>query len=140
MSKRFAVLMGVIACALLLSAPTFAAQETDISGEWVLTMNMPMGGGRTFTGTLTLEVADGEITGTYQREGAENASEVTGKIEGDEITFTMAGMGGGRRPGGGGGGGGARQITFTGKVEGEGMSGTVSFGRGEGTWTAERPE
>lgn len=140
MWRNTAVVLGAIACALLVSMPALAAQEADVSGEWVLTMTTPMGGGRTITGALTLEVEDGEITGTFLREGAEQPSEITGSVEGSEISFTMTGMGARRGRGPGGGRGGGFQLTFTGTVEGEVMSGTVELPRATGEWTAERPE
>ncbi|MCS5703421.1 MAG: hypothetical protein NZ847_12515, partial [Acidobacteria bacterium] len=66
-------------------------------------------------------------------EGQENSSELTGTIDGNNITLNM-------RMGGGGGGRGGR--AWEGVVDGNTMSGEISFGgRGGGggmaiTWTA----
>lgn len=131
------------ACALAGIALPAQAQDADVSGAWILSFELGggrRGGGGPVTGTLTLEVDGGAITGTFQREGQENAADVTGTIEGNSITFRLAGMGG-RRGGGGGGGQRGGGPTFTGTVEGETMSGEVSFGnRGATEWSARRPE
>jgi hypothetical protein len=130
---------GILFCALFAGVAAVAAQDADVAGEWSLTFTIPMRD-RTVQGKLTLEVDGQDLKGTFQREGADTSSEVTGKIDGSSISFSMAGMGG--RPGGGGppgGGRGGMQITFEGTVEGDTMAGEFQVGqRGSGDWSAER--
>lgn len=138
MSKKPAMLLGAVACALIVGSWSMAAQEVDVAGTWNLTFTSPMRD-RTVQGVLTLEVDGQDLKGTFQRQDSDAPSEVTGKIEGSSISFTMAGMGG--RPGGAppGGGRGAMQITFEGTVAGDAMAGQFHVGdRGSGDWSAER--
>ena len=142
MSKRLGLLAGMAVCVLLVGSVALAEQDADVAGAWALTLTIPMGEGRTIEGTLTFEVDGQDLKGTFQRAGSDTSSEVTGKIEGSSINFSMTGMGG--RPGGGGGRpdgsrGGGRQITFEGTVEGDAMSGEFQLGeRGSGDWSAKR--
>jgi hypothetical protein len=139
MSKRLGLLAGMAVCLLLVGSVAVAEQDADVAGAWTLTLTIPMRDGRTVEGTLTFEVDGQDLKGTFQRAGGDTSSEVTGKIEGSAISFTMAGMGG--RPGGGGGGGrgGGMQFIFAGTVDGDAMSGEFEIGdRGSGDWSAKR--
>lgn len=147
MSRRLGMLGISVACALLLLPTAGAAQE--VAGAWAMTINLPMGGGRTVNGTLTLQVDGTSLSGTWQAEGSEQTQEVTGTIEGSAVNFSWTGGLGGRRGGGRRGGGGGRRgggrggltLAFTGTVADETMSGTVALGDfGEGEWSAKRPE
>ncbi len=143
MSKRLGLLAGMAVCALLVGSVAVAEQDADVAGAWALTLTIPRGEGRTVEGTLTFEVDGQDLKGTFQRAGGDNSTEVTGKVEGSSISFSMTGMGG--RPGGGGGGrpgggrGGGMQFIFAGTVDGDAMSGEFEIGdRGSGNWAAKR--
>jgi hypothetical protein len=134
--KRLSALLAAGAVAAALAVPA-GAQTISIAGEWTLTRQAGPGGGaggrggqrpatkmviqqegNTFTGTLTMPFGEAPI-----QEGAINGNEISFKvsIETPRGTFEM---------------------TYTGKVEGDTMSGTVSGrgGRGGGEWTAKKVE
>ncbi len=147
MSKKLGFLMGIAVAVLLVGSTAMAEQDADVEGVWTLTLTIPMREGRTVTGALTLEVDGQDLKGTFQREGGDTSTEVTGKIEDSAISFTMVGMGG--RPGGGGrppgsappggGRGGGMPFVFAGTVDGDAMSGEFEIGdRGSGDWSAKR--
>jgi hypothetical protein len=148
MSKKLGLMVGIVVAVLLAGSIAVARQNADVAGAWALTLTIPMREGRTVTGTLTFEVDGQDLKGTFEREGGDTSTEVTGKIEGTSINFTMVGMGGrpggggGRPPGGappGGGRGGGMQFIFAGTVDGDTMSGEFEIGdRGSGDWSAER--
>ena len=141
MLKRSGLLAGMAVCVLLVGSVALAGQDADVAGEWNLTFTIPMREGRTVEGTLSFEVDGQDLKGTFQRAGGDTSSDVTGKIEGSSISFTM--VGGGGRPGGGGppggGRGGGMQFIFTGTVDGDAMSGEFEIGdRGSGDWSAKK--
>jgi hypothetical protein len=136
--KKLHMLAAVALCPMLLGSVVVVAQDNALAGAWNLTFTVPMRN-RTVQGVLTLEVDGHDLKGTFQREGSDTSSEVTGKIEGSSISFSMTGMR--RGPGGGGppGRGGGVQMTFAGTVEGDTMAGEFQVGdRGSGEWSAER--
>ena len=140
MQKRLVKFSLITSLAILLALPTvgLAVQNANVAGKWLLTISTPRGDS---TITLNIEQDGSTLTGTSLREGQENSSELTGTIDGNNITLNMrmGGGGGGRGGGGRGGGGGGR--AWEGVVDGNTMSGEISFGgRGGGgmaiTWTA----
>ena len=140
MQKRLVKFSLITSLAILLALPTvgLAVQNANVAGKWLLTISTPRGDS---TITLNIEQDGSTLTGTSLREGQENSSELTGTIDGNNITLNMRmGGGGGGRGGGGRGGGGGR--AWEGVVDGNTMSGEISFGgRGGGggmaiTWTA----
>ncbi len=143
MQKHLVKFSLITSLAILLALPTvgLAVQNANVAGKWLLTISTPRGDS---TITLNIEQDGSTLTGTSLREGQENSSELTGTIDGNNITLNMGGGGGGRggggRGGGGRGGGGGR--AWEGVVDGNTMSGEISFGgRGGGggmaiTWTA----
>ena len=145
MQKRLVKFSLITSLAILLALPTvgLAVQNANVAGKWLLTISTPRGDS---TITLNIEQDGSTLTGTSLREGQENSSELTGTIDGNNITLNMrmggggGGRGGGGRGGGGRGGGGGR--AWEGVVDGNTMSGEISFGgRGGGggmaiTWTA----
>ncbi len=145
MQKHLVKFSLITSLAILLALPTvgLAVQNANVAGKWLLTISTPRGDS---TITLNIEQDGSTLTGTSLREGQENSSELTGTIDGNNITLNMrmggggGGRGGGGRGGGGRGGGGGR--AWEGVVDGNTMSGEISFGgRGGGggmaiTWTA----
>ena len=138
MQKHLVKFSLITSLAILLALPTvgLAVQNANVAGKWLLTISTPRGDS---TITLNIEQDGSTLTGTSLREGQENSSELTGTIDGNNITLNMGGGGGGRGGGGRGGGGGR---AWEGVVDGNTMSGEISFGgRGGGggmaiTWTA----
>jgi len=144
MKKRLGLFLGFTAAVLMAGSAAYAIQNADVTGEWILTMTLPDGSERVSTLNLTQEGT--AITGTSLREGQEEPGEVTGTVDGNNVTLNIAGGGRGGRGGGGGGaaggggrGGGRAPRPYTGTVDGDTMSGSISMGqRGDMEWTAKR--
>jgi hypothetical protein len=111
--------------ALILAAPIAAARpQSNISGQWDLTLNAPSG---TKNAKLTLKADGDKLSGTLGFQRGEVP--VTGTITGSDIKITysvkfqdndMA-------------------ITLAGTVSGDTMKGTADFGGiAEGDWAAKR--
>ena len=136
MQKRLVKFSLITSLAILLAMPTagLAVQNANVAGKWLLTISTPRGDS---TITLNIEQDGSTLTGTSLREGQDNSSELTGTIDGNNITLNMR-MGGGRGGGSGRGGRGGR--AWEGVVDGDTMSGEMTFGgRGGGmtiSWTA----
>ncbi len=146
MKNRFSLFLGFTAALLLATNVALAAQNTSVAGEWLMTISTP-NGDRTIT--LNIEQDGSTLTGTSLAEGQEEPSELTGTIDGNNITLNIqGGFGRGRGGGGGGGGrgGGRGGAPWEGTVDDDGatMSGERTLagrGGGEGmtiTWKAER--
>ena len=101
-----------------------ALAQTSVAGEWDGSFNTP-GGARPFKLVL---VVDGEkLTGTAKR--ASGDVPITGTIKGDVINFSYTINYGGKD----------LTLIYAGKVVGDSMSGTVSFGgNAEETWSAKK--
>src|SRR3954471_1379576 len=109
---------------LALSIFAVPTEPANVAGKWNLTMEL-----ESFTGhPMILLKQDGEkLTGTY--EGRYGQSELKGSIKEKEIEFTVSIVAEGMQS----------QGTFAGKVNGDTMSGNVSYeGAGDGTWSATR--
>lgn len=142
MKNRFSLFLGFAATLLLATNVALATQDADVAGEWLMTISAP-NGDRTIT--LNIEQDGSTLTGTSLTEGQEEPSELTGTIDGNNITLNIRrGFGRGRGGGGGGRGGGRGGAPWEGTVDGDTMSGERTFGgRGGGggttiTWTATR--
>jgi hypothetical protein len=110
--------------ALLLAVPTFA--QTTVAGDWDLTIQSPTG---TRTVPLTLKQDGEKVTGMFK--GPQGELPVEGTLVGDELKFAFAIPIQGQ----------SLDISMTGKVAGEAVSGTAQFGGfGEGPFTMKRPE
>jgi hypothetical protein len=126
-SRVFAI--AVIAV-LALAGTAFAQdkpKETpkiDVSGTWDLTVETPQGAmsltstfkqdGEKLTGTQSSQMGEMPLEGTLK--GADIAFAIVIDMQGQQMT-----------------------ITYTGKVDGETMSGTIEFGSfGSSTWTAKK--
>jgi hypothetical protein len=101
-----------------------AAEPANVAGKWNVTLQL-----ESITGhPVILLKQDGEkLTGTY--EGRYGQSELKGSIKEKEIEFTVSIVAEGMQT----------QGVFAGTVNGETMSGDVSYeGAGDGTWSATR--
>jgi hypothetical protein len=101
-----------------------ASAQTSVAGDWDGSFNTP-GGSRPFK--LILKVEGEKLTGTVKRASGDVA--LTGTIKGDAINFSYTINYGGND----------LTLIYSGKVAGDAMSGTVSFGgNAEETWSAKR--
>jgi hypothetical protein len=113
----------VLALLLLAARPVFA--QTNIAGDWDVTVNSPQGA----TTTPVTFKQDGEkVSGIFKGQQGQLPFE-GGTLTGSDLTFTftitMQGM--------------QLPITLTGKVEGATMAGKADFGGlAQGDWTAKR--
>lgn len=110
--------------ALSVFAAVISAEPANVAGKWNVTVQL-----ESITGhPVILLKQDGEkLTGTY--EGRYGQSEIKGSIKEKEIEFTVSIVAEGMQT----------QGVFAGKVDGDTMSGDVSYeGAGDGTWSATR--
>jgi hypothetical protein len=87
------------------------------AGKWKLSFSDPKGNQR--QGTLALQQDGSKLSGTYT--GPRGTFSATGAVQGNQINFTMRGMG--------------KKLSFTGKVDSGKMNGTTDTG---GSWSATR--
>lgn len=114
----------ILAVAVTLLCCLLPAQSGNVSGAWVFHVTTDAGSGDP---EFTLQQDGGKITGKYK--GMLGESDVTGKVEGNEITITFkAPMGD------------DATVVYKGTIESpEKMKGTVDYaGQATGTWVAER--
>ena len=101
-----------------------ASAQKSVAGEWNATFNTP--GGPQPLG-LVFKVDGEELTGTAKRSRGDVA--LTGTIKGDDIMFSYTIDYNGNPV----------TLTFTGKVKGDEMGGTVSFNENASDeWSAKR--
>jgi hypothetical protein len=114
---------AAVLIAVLLGASA-GAQAPDVTGKWDLTVNGPQG---TIPGTMAISRAGDKLVATISSQQGEVASDV--ELKGREITiyFSIQGQNG------------SVDVTMTGTVNGNEMSGNMDLGgRGSATWTATR--
>lgn len=122
MKKALFATLFAITLTLILS--TAASAQKSVAGEWDATFNTP-GGPQPLK--LVLKVDGEKLTGTAKRSRGD--VQLTGTIKGDDITFAYTIDYNGNPV----------TITFTGKVKGDTMGGTVSFNDTAGDeWSAKR--
>ncbi len=129
----------ITCCTLLLGSIAAEGQEPevqDVSGTWALEVILPESD--IFAGTLSLHQEADQISGTWQRDGARERPRVRGEINGKAIIFSWIL----NIPARGEGADGAVRMGFQGEVDGDTMTGTVSFGRRaeDLSWTAKRTD
>ena len=116
-----------LALALSLFAVPAVAQETaDVSGKWEMT-NETMRG--TMTSTFTFEQDGNTLNGTVETRGT-STSISSGTVDGNVITFSVVRNMGNR----------TRELTYTGTVDGDTITGRMSTPRGEREFTLKRVE
>ena len=113
----------LLALLLLVARPVFA--QTNIAGDWDVTVNSPQGANT----TLVTFKQDGEkVSGIFKSQQGQlpfDGGTLTGSDLAFTFTITTQGM--------------QLPITLTGKVEGASMAGKADFGGfAEGDWTAKR--
>jgi hypothetical protein len=113
----------LLALSLLIASPVFA--QTDITGDWDVTVNSPQGSNTT---PVTFKQEAGKVSGMFKSPQGTLPFE-GGTMAGNDLKFTFTvNVQGMELP-----------ITLTGKVEGETMTGKADFGGfAEGDWSAKR--
>jgi hypothetical protein len=113
----------LLALVLLTAAPAFA--QTDVNGDWDVTITSPQGPST----TLVTFKQDGEkISGIFKSDQGQLPFE-GGTLTGSDLKFTFTITTQGMQ----------LPITLTGKVDGAAMTGKADFGGfAEGDWTAKR--
>lgn len=112
--KITSILAGLILFGLVLMA-------ADISGTWSASVALDAGSG---TATFVLKQSGDKLTGTYT--GALGEAQVSGTVKGSDVEWSFENADAGK-------------CTYTGKLEGGKITGTVVYGQlGKGTFTAEK--
>ena len=122
-----AVVLGLAVTAIAQDTPQEKPKETpavNVTGTWDMSVESPQG-------TMALTVAfkqEGEkLTGTQSSQMGDTALE--GSVKGTDIAFVVVINMQGQD----------LTITYTGKIDGDAMSGTIEFGGyGSSTWTAQK--
>ncbi len=114
-----------VLAALFISACSMMSQGPNLTGEWEVTMDTPMGAQ---SAPMTLVQNGNELSGTTS-DPFGNEVEIAGMIEGSDVHYSYSVNG----PAG------AIELTFEGMLENDMIKGTAAFGAfGEGDFTAER--
>ena len=121
MITRCIVIFSLFAALL---TPMVAADDVDVSGDWVLTLDTPRG---PRTQGVRFVQEGNSITAT-PLENADTISEGSGTIDGNKITWSWSVV----SPRG------TSTVTFVGTVSGDTMSGSRNRNRGQAAWTAKR--
>ena len=123
MKKVF--LLAVLAIGfVLVGAGSMSAQKATVDGEWDASMNTP-GGPRPFK--LVFKVEGEKLAGTAKRQNGDVP--VAGTVKGDDISFSYTIDYNGN----------AVTLSFTGKIKGDAISGTVFFNESASDeWSAKR--
>lgn len=106
MTKKSLSLIFISLCSLAMLA-------ADVSGTWTGIFHTREGGA--FETNLVLKVDGNNLTGTLQQGNSDEMQIENGKINGDQVTFTLT-RGTGEK---------TRKINYTGKVNGNNMHLTV---------------
>ncbi len=108
---------------LLGASPVFA--QTNVTGDWDVTVNSPQGANTTL---VTLKQDGEKVSGIFKSQQGQLPFE-GGTLTGSDLTFTFTITTQGMQ----------LPITLTGKVEGATMTGKADFGGfAQGDWTAKR--
>ena len=103
---------------------TAVLADANVTGKWTMTVNTQAGTG---SPVFDLKQDGANVTGTYK--GQLGEAPVTGSVKGDDLTLNIKVSGQGQE----------LVITYTGKVQGDAVSGKVSLGElGEGTFTGKK--
>lgn len=121
MPKNYSIF---ILCFLVLLAASLSAQEVNVTGDWEITITSPRG---ERTQDIHFEQEGEKLTVTMQGRGGEITAE--GTVKGKDIAWTITRST--QR--------GEFTMTYTGKIEGDKMSGEVQIGgRGPFEWKAKK--
>jgi hypothetical protein len=120
--KQISVILGLFLC--FFSGSILSAQGVDVTGKWNMTSRAPWG-----ERTRVIECIQKGEDLTVMMPRREGKLEGKGTVEGSDIEWTVT-----RETSRG-----TSTSTYTGKIEGDAMKGTVKYGtRGTGEWSAKR--
>jgi hypothetical protein len=114
------MLLAVLGACCLPAQSTEKSESAKIAGKWQMSVETPHG---PMKGPLEVKQDGSKLTGTYELEQFGSMT-LTGKVEGDKVSFSMEVQGPGIT------------LVFTGTVDGDKMSGSTDHA---GNWTATRP-
>jgi autotransporter translocation and assembly factor TamB len=116
--------MVVLAAAPALGQDAPKAKAVDVTGVWESTVESPQG---TLTSTATYKQQGEDLTGTHV--GQMGELPLKGTVKGNAITYTISLDLQGQQ----------LTITYSGKVDGDTITGTAEFGgMGSAGWTVKR--
>ncbi|MBE3098309.1 MAG: hypothetical protein IMZ44_14430 [Planctomycetes bacterium] len=119
-----AALVLVVASAGLVAQDPPKPQKIDVTGVWESTVEAPQG---TMTSTATYKQEGEKLTGTHV--GQMGELPLAGTVKGNEIAYTITIDAQGQQ----------FTLTYTGKIDGDAIAGSVDFGgMGSTTWSAKR--
>jgi len=120
----FAALALVVASAGLVAQDPPKVQKIDVTGVWELTVESPQGA---MTSTATYKQDGEKLTGTHV--GQMGELPLAGTVKGADIAYTITIEAQGQQ----------FTMTYTGKINGDAITGTVDFGgMGSASWSAKR--
>jgi hypothetical protein len=114
----------VLAAVPLIAQDASKAKAVDVTGVWESTVESPQG---TMTSTATYKQEGENLTGTHVGQMGERP--LKGTVKGDAIVYTISVDMQGQQ----------LTITYSGKVNGDTITGTAEFGgMGSAAWSAKR--
>jgi len=117
------LLVASLAAVAFLSSVAIAA-DANVTGKWTMTVTSQAGTG---SPTFDLKQEGDTVTGTYK--GALGEAPVTGSVKGNDLTLNIKISAQGQE----------LAVVYSGKIEGDSVSGKVSLGEmGEGTFTGKK--
>src|SRR5579863_8846377 len=108
---RVPALVGALL--LVVFSIAVSAFAADVSGEWTVSIDSPQGSA---AAAFTLKQDGDKVTGTYK--GPRNTAPVEGTLTGDDLKLTASVGRGGQ----------SATLTFTAKVSGDAIDGTLDVG------------
>ncbi len=122
--KKLMIIAVMTAGLFLTGAGQIFAQSKSVAGEWDAAMETP-GGVRNFK--IVFKVDGEKLTGTVKR--SDGDLPLQGTVKGADLSFAYTIQYNGHD----------LEMDMTGKVTGDAISGSVSFGgQGDATWSAKR--
>lgn len=126
MNKIVCGVVGAVVC-LLLASPTWAQETANVAGKWEMTNQTPRG---TQTSTFTFEQEGSVLTGSVEgRMGSTPIS--SGLVEGNVVTFSLVRSRGNSQ---------TMEFKYTGTVDGDTITGSMTTPRGAREFTMTRVE
>ncbi len=125
MKKVISALACALVC-LVVASPVWAQETANVAGKWQLTTESPRG---TQTSTFTFEQEGNVLTGTVVTQRGESPIN-SGSVEGNVVTFTIVRRMGDR----------SMEMAYTGTLDGDTITGSMSTPRGDREFTMKRVE
>jgi len=124
--KKFTTSVACAVACLIIGGPLIAQETANVAGRWEMTNETPRG---TMTSTFTFEQDGNVLTGTVETRGTSTPIG-TGSVEANVITFSVVRAMGNR----------TRELTYTGTVDGDTITGSMSTPRGDREFAMKRVE